>query len=261
MAVESKYVYGGSSDVGLMREVNEDYFGFHTLSEDVLLCVVADGMGSKPSTLQPGAIAAVEVIRTMQQVFEEDKELVLNNPCFFLKYAMLSANRVLGAFKMANEEQHAGFGCSISCVLLYDSKKIAFAHCGNTRINLIRLAKDGGSNIYQLSVDHTRAMELLQEGTIAPEDINVHPGRLELTSGLGFILDPVIQTYTTKLKANDILLITTKGIHYGIRSEFLSQIVLAAQDWEGASISLINAARLQQVADNMTAALMYIMDD
>ena len=259
MAIESKYIYGGSSDIGLDREVNEDYFVFHPLSEDVLLTVVADGMGSKPSDLQPAAIATVEVVRSMQTFFDLDEQMVLENPTMFLKAAMLAANRVLGAFKMANEERYAGFGCVMSCVLLYNNTKIAFAHCGNTRISTIRVNQDGSSKIMQMTQEQTKAMELFKDGVISADDVPVHPGRFELTSGLGFITDPDIQCYTGKLKVGDIVLITTKGIHYGIRPDAMSMIVLQSENWETASLSLIQGAKQEEVPDNLTAALLYIV--
>ena len=48
--------------------------------------------------------------------------------------------------------------------------------------------------------DHTQAYELLQEGKIDSETYYVHDGRLKLTSGIGKIINPRIDTISGKLQ-------------------------------------------------------------
>ena len=49
--------------------------------------------------------------------------------------------------------------------------------------------------------------------------------RLVLTSGLGILPEPKLQILDNlSIKKNDILLMTTDGIHYAIRPEALSDI-------------------------------------
>ncbi len=194
---------------------------FKPLSEDVLLCVVADGMGSQPSTLQPAAIASIEVVEACERLYKKDSEVFLENATMMLQEGLYVGNRVLGAFKISNEEKYSGFGCSITAVLVYHGNKFAFAHAGNTRLSLIRTSASGNTNIHQITEEHTVAMDLFLDGVIDSDGYYAHPDRYKLTSGLGMFKDVEMQLYDGKLKKGDILLITTDGVHYGIRPEYL----------------------------------------
>lgn len=263
MPVESIYTYGGTSDYGCIREVNEDFFDFVVLDEDTLLTVVADGAGSKQNGigLQPAVVACAEITEAVRRLYRDNPKMFLQFPAEMLQEAMAVANRVIGAFKVANEELYSGFGVCITCCLVYERTKFCFVHCGNTRLHLIRLQPDGSARILQLTHDHTKAMELLQEGTIQGDAYYAHPARYVYTSGLGVVAEPEIQAYTGKLKKGDILLMTTDGIHYAIRPEAMCDIILQAGNWTAATQALTEGAKMLKMEDNMTAALIFIQTD
>lgn len=248
-----KIIYGGISDVGYKREINEDYISAIELGDHAIFAVVADGCGSKASGLQPGSIVTREIVANIRRTFEEDEDLLFDNAEFFLRSSYLNANQVLGAFKAGNEELYAGFGASVSCVLLQDNGGMAFAHVGNTRIYLIRQEK---SLIQSMTVDHTKAFKLFTDGKISENDYYSHPDSLVLTSGLGIVADPIIQTYSGKIKEGDLLLISTDGIHYAIRPEPMAQLILQAENCHDAAQALIDGAKSQQYNDNMAAMLL-----
>lgn len=74
---------------------------------------------------------------------------------------------------------------------------------GNTRLYIIRNGK-----VNLITHDHTQAYELLQEGKIDSETYYVHDGRLKLTSGIGKIINPRIDTISGKLQEQDLVLMT-----------------------------------------------------
>ena len=88
-------------------------------------------------------------------------ELFLQNPEFFIKRAMLSANRVLGGFKMGNEERYYGYAASVTCCLFCQDGIFYMGHTGNTRLYILR-----NSALTQITRDQTKAAELLNEGKI-----------------------------------------------------------------------------------------------
>ena len=153
---------------------------------------------------------------------------------------------------------YAGFGSGVTCCVCTEQGKITFAHTGNSRIYLIRVhAKDKIPSIRQLTRDHTKAQKLLDEGHISSEHYHTHPDRLVITSCLGVHSDPVIQTYTGNLKKDDILLMTTDGIHYAIIPDAIMQLVIAAENCDGAVRTLIEAAKMQKYPDNMSAIVLW----
>lgn len=257
----SNYTYGGTSDYGYMREVNEDFLTFKALREDILLCVVADGAGSRQCgfALQPATIAATEIVDVLSHAYNTNPQMLEQYPVEMLMNAILSANRTIGVFKVANEDLYSGFGvCATVCLVIKD--KFYFAHCGNTRLYLIRHMKDDSARILQLTHDHTLASRMVEEGTLADGDeYYSHPGRYSFTSGLGITANPEIQTYSGTLKKGDLLVMTSDGIHYAIRPEYISDIILQSENWELASKALIEGAKMQKMADNMTAAIIYFL--
>lgn len=257
----TKFQYGGISDIGCKRELNEDYISITELDDHTLFAVISDGAGSKATgetPMQPASIVTREMNEIVQRVYKQDKNLLLENAEVILSEAIHCANRVLGAFKIANEELYAGFGASVTCCLLHDNNTFAFAHTGNTRLYLIRVnPKDGGISVKQLTVDQTKARDLVTEGYITLEQYHTHPDRLIITGGLGVVVDPIIQTYSGKIKDLDFLLMTTDGIHYAVRPEPMAELVIRSEKSEDAVNSLVTAAKSLQYNDNMSAIVVF----
>ncbi|MBQ3570663.1 MAG: serine/threonine-protein phosphatase [Methanocorpusculum sp.] len=263
MQDKTVYTYGGTSDCGYGREVNEDFFDFVVLSDTTLFALVADGAGSKQNGLglQPAVVAASEITEAVRRLYACDPEMFLAHPAEMLLEAVNVANRVVGAFKVANEELYSGFGVCLSCCLVYENSKFCFAHCGNSRIHLLRLQSDGSSRIIQLTQDHTKAAQLMQEDVIKGEEYYSHPARYVFTSGIGIAATPEIQTYSGQLRKGDILLLTTDGVHYAIRPEAMGDIVLQAGNLSAATKGLTDGARMLKMEDNATAALVFVHKD
>lgn len=253
----NNYMYGGFSDVGFMREINEDYISAIELDNTTLFAVIADGQGSKASSMQPASIAATEMNYIIRRVFKQDKELLLENPEVFLAEAMQAANRVIGAFKSANEELYAGFGSSVTCCLMWEGGHYSFAHAGNTRLYLIKFDKQGLPKMIQLTKDHTKARKLYDDGIITLEQYHTHPDRLVLNSGLGEWVNIEIQTYTDVMKPQDFILMTTDGIHYAVTPNPIMEFVVRSESCEDAAHVLIDAAKSQKYVDNMSALIIW----
>ena len=78
-----------------------------------------------------------------------------------------------------------------------------------------------------------------------------------ITGGLGVVVDPIIQTYSGKIKDLDFLLMTTDGIHYAVRPEPMAELVIRSEKSEDAVNSLVTAAKSLQYNDNMSAIVVF----
>lgn len=164
----NKYKIGATVDIGCERENQEDFVQFRELDDENLLCVIADGTGSRKDHPQPAPIAVLDITEHITREFEAKKDLVLSDPEFFLKDAFICSNKLLGALKMGNEEYYSGYAASVTAILLSNDYKIYLAHCGNTRAYIMR---DGKLN--QLTRDHTKAEELFEAGQIDRETLQI----------------------------------------------------------------------------------------
>ena len=156
---------------------------------------------------------------------------------------------------MGNEELFSGYSASLTCCLFMENKRITIGHAGNTRFYLMRNAQ-----LNLITHDHTHAFQLLSEGKIDKETYYVHDGRLKLTSGLGKIIDPKIEIFNGQMKDTDIVLMTTDGIHYALRPDAMTEIILnSPPEVTEATKALIKAAKeIVKYPDNMSAMIVYI---
>ena len=249
----NRYLVSAAVDIGVERESQEDFFQYKELDDDNLLCVIADGTGSRESYPQPAVIATSDIIDHIERAFHSDKNTFMMNPLMFLNDAFLSANQLIGAFKVANEEIFSGYAASVSAILLSNGNMLYCAHAGNTRVYLFR-----NGDVMQLTVDHTKAAELLADGKIDYQTYHIHTDRLKMTSGIGLIADPKIQLFSGATLSNDLFVMTTDGIHYALQLEYIKQFVLNAANEDEAAQSLILAAKGDvKYPDNMSAAIIH----
>ena len=120
---------------------------------------------------------------------------------------------------MGNEERYYGYAASVTCCLFCQDGFFYMGHTGNTRLYILR-----NSALTQITRDQTKAAELLNEGKIDLETYHVHPDRLVITDGLGVLLKPHIQILHGKLKENDIVLMSTDGLHYAVQPDAMATI-------------------------------------
>lgn len=253
----AEYYYAGSTDAGFKRKLNEDYVDAVKLSDKCLFIVIADGMGSRETGIQPAQVSCRLICQEILRIYKDDPTLLFENAEQILPIIIRCPNEVLGAFKTANEEIYSGIGSTLTCCLLTPERRMFLAHIGNSRLYLIR-NKSGISGIRQLTTDHTAARELLDRNRITAEEYYTHHERNRLTSALGYVFEPEIQVMSTTLKQNDILLLTTDGIHYAVRQEAMLDIVIASDNCRAAADNLIDAAKMLEYNDNMTAAVIYV---
>ncbi len=246
------YGIGGLSDVGPERVHNEDYVQYAEPNDRTMLAVIADGAGSADDRPTPSSIAAESIIADVQAICREEPELLAAFPETVLKMCVRAAGRILDAFKMGNDELYAGYASSVTCILLMEEGRICVCHCGNTRLYILR---DG--RMTQMTADHTVGWRMVDEGLLSQEQYYLHPDRLKLTSSLGMYPDPELQVFSGKIRENDILVLTTDGLHYAVRTEVMAELVLESTSPEEASQTLIAAAKSTGYPDNMSSIVLY----
>ena len=248
----NRYEIGGTIDIGPNRESQEDFMQYKELDDDRVLCLIADGSGSRSEYPKPAPIISMNILEQLERFFKYDPNLFMKNPLMFMKEAFFQANKLIGSFKIASEELFSGYASSVTLLLLAEEHKFYVAHCGSTRLWMLR-----EGTLRQITRDHTKAMDLLNEGVIDQETYYVHPDRLVLTSCIGVMAEPEIQLRQGVFKQNDMFLLTTDGVHYAIRPEYISQIILdSPPSCEAATNNLIIAARdVSKYPDNMCAMM------
>ena len=253
MAVD--YVsYSGKSYVGFNMNTNEDYFLFNESDfGDCLFTSIADGSGAKNGTFRPSSIAVHQTETFLKRLYNKNTQLLLDNSKLFMEQAFLSANDVLIGFKLGDEEGRLNYATAMTCAFLERNGKLTFGHAGNTRLYIIRDQK-----VLQLTKDHTEGQKLVDSGVISEESYYTAIERLMLYNGIGISATPIVQVGQIQLKKNDVIVMTTDGIHYAYRKEAFFDILMNTQTMDEAAEQMVETAlQLKVYPDNISVNVIW----
>ena len=151
--------WGARTDVGLLREHNEDSF----LVKPPLFAV-CDGMGGHAA----GEVASSIAVETISAHMPEHADDVLLGTAVETANAAVIEGAVQGVGK-------PGMGCTASCALV-EKGKMAIAHVGDSRIYLLHQGM-----LVRLTHDHSYVEELVDAGEITADEARLHPSRSVIT--------------------------------------------------------------------------------
>ena len=222
--------FGNFSDVGRVRQENEDYFGYFSTPNGELW-VVCDGMGGHVG----GKRASLLAVETISKVVKESVETA---PLVILTRAVEEANRAI----FDEAEQHPelkGMGTTAAILLANkNSPSDAFiAHVGDSRIYLLRQGK-----LKQLTSDHSMVAEMVQRGLITAEEAEHHPERNIITRAIGHKPTVEVTTARIALCKRDRLILCSDGITGPVKDEdiILQAIGTSAQHLSERLVQLAN---------------------
>jgi PPM family protein phosphatase len=257
MKVRTGIEISSQSDIGCVRQNNEDSFGYWEPEDDQQflrkgrVAVVADGMGGYEGG-QEASRLAVETLVAVYRDFGGD------DPQAALVEALQAAHEEIRQFSFAHPELRGmGTTCTAAAIVRvgdagaeYDA--LYYVHVGDTRLYLIR---DG--QIHRVTRDHSYVGRLVESGLITPEQAETHPQRNILTAALGTNPDLVMDSpeHPEPLRPDDVLVICTDGL-WGLVHD--AEILHAIEDKspEQAGRKLIELARERGGPDNITVEIL-----
>jgi protein phosphatase len=246
------------TDVGCVREGNEDNFGYDTRRG---IFVVCDGMGGHSA----GEVASKIAVETLLGYFHEGTQkasaLPLTKPsenvsqrARNLGEAIQLANNAIRAAACRDQEQ-AGMGSTIACVLV-DDIFVSIGHVGDSRVYLVR---EGA--IQQLTQDHSLVMQHVRLGLISPE--NAEESKLQniITRALGpaEIVEPDLDEMIAA--SDDIFVLASDGLTRVLADHVILEAVTAAVDLKNACNHLIQLAKEAGCDDNITCLLIRFVEE
>ena len=237
----------GKTDVGRVRQENQDDYRAGELPGGAVWALVCDGMGGAKG----GREASQGACNVIENFFQEQyAQCGAGQEEPFLKKALLYANRFVFQ-KAAHEEALAGMGTTAVCALVR-SGNVYLCHAGDSRAYLIRDGK-----LTQLTHDHSYVQELVDCGTITEEEAEHHPQKNIITKALGvdYRLEP--EFTAAKLKREDRLLLCTDGLTNMVPVEEMEEL-LAQGVFYDLPDRLIEAANAHGGSDNITALLLAV---
>lgn len=238
------FEFGNSTDVGKVREQNEDYLGyFDTVNGHVF--VVCDGMGGHVA----GAAASRLAVENIKQFFENS---FYDDPISAIQKSIESANQHLIDYTIENPDLK-GMGTTIVLLLIRDDK-VYYAHVGDSRIYLF-----SSGNLIRLTKDHSLVQNLVDQGIIKEEDAENHPRKNEILQALG--ISQKINISVCKEPAipsnGDIFLLCSDGLTSMVSEKKIAEILFKKNVIQEKAISLVNNANNNGGYDNTTVQLIH----
>jgi len=237
------------SDIGCLRQNNEDSFGYWEPEDDQQflrkgrLAVVADGMGG----YEGGQEASRLAVETLVEVY---RDFGGDDPQAALVEALQAAHEQIRQYSFAHPELRGmGTTCTAAAIV---QDALYYVHVGDTRLYLIR---DG--QITRVTRDHSYVGRLVESGMISPEEAENHPQRNILTAALGTNPDLIMDSpgQPEPLRPEDVLLICSDGLWGLVRdSEILDSV--ENKSAEQAGRRLIELARERGGPDNITVEIL-----
>src|SRR6202453_4888975 len=234
--------YAVRSDVGLLREGNEDsaYAGPRLLA-------VADGMGGHAA----GEVASAVTIGAMAEL--DTDRYAGTDLLADLSNAVASANMRLQQMIIANPAVE-GMGTTLTAVLWFDGHA-AVCHIGDSRGYLLRAGQ-----LYQITHDHTLVQSLVDEGRITEDDVSTHPQRSLLLRALDgrSIGEPDLSVH--EAQPGDRYLLCSDGLSGVVSDETLRDTLASIAEPEAVTRQLIELALLGGGPDNITCIVADVID-
>ena len=239
----------GASDVGHVRDGNEDAWYFADPGPDLLLALVADGLGGHNA----GEVASALAVAEFRHQVESGS--LAPGTRRDLQGAMLDimARRAHVAIGDAGQRDPncKGMGTTLTAVLVGPAGG-TLAQVGDSRCYLWR-----GGVVEQLSTDQTIAQQLLDSGRIDERLFATHPDRNRLAQCLGLEdvfnpLKPVITPFDWS--PGQRLLLCSDGLTDMVDDATISRLV-AIEPLQEAVQALVRAALEAGGRDNVTTVL------
>ena len=233
--------YAVRSDVGLLREGNEDsaYAGPHLLA-------IADGMGGHAA----GEVASAVAISALAPL---DASTAGVDMLQALADAVALANASLQEITQSDPATE-GMGTTLTA-LLWAGAEVALCHIGDSRAYLLR-----SGEFYQITHDHTLVQSLVDEGRLTPEAAASHPQRSLVMRALQSSIpaDPDLTMLHAQL--GDRYLLCSDGLSDVVSDDTLGKTLQQLTDLDEAVDQLIDLAIRSGGPDNITCVLADVVD-
>ena len=220
MSQDLSFRAAGRSDVGLVRENNEDsgFIGKHFL-------LVADGMGGHAA----GELASSTAVSIVAQV-DANKDKLEDLDKKILGIPNVITKELKNA--IAKDSARAGMGTTLTSAVL-EGNLLKISQVGDSRAYLVRDKK-----IIRLTKDQTYIQSLIDNNEISEDEAKSHPQRSLLLQAIDGIAESIPVLSTHEIFKNDKLILCSDGLTNVVSDKEILEIINKF-DYVGAVSALI----------------------
>jgi protein phosphatase len=242
---------GAKTDLGCIRENNEDKFEFFQPDDEDVLATkgsfyaVADGMGGHAA----GQIASEIALKTTMRAYYADPSPMVEDS---LRSAIQQANGLIYDASRAISERN-GMGTTVTA-LVVRGEEAFIAQVGDSRCYRLR-----GSRIEQLTDDHSWVNEQVKRGAMSLEEAEMSPFRNVITRSIGNAPGVDVDILTHQLEAGDQFLLCSDGLSNEVTTDEMRDAMHKGSPSQ-AAWDLVDLALDRGGSDNCTVLILRILD-
>jgi len=237
----------GLSDVGRVRELNEDNWHWAVMDDDTVLYAVADGMGGHDRGEVASQIAVETLFSAAKEALAEAPDREVSTLRELLRQSVQTANR---AVVSAGEENDSNMGTTLTCGLLYKGTEAVVANVGDSRAYLLREGK-----LKTISQDHSLVAYLVQLGELTAEEARTHPSGNILVRSIGSMPEVEVDVYHLEVQSGDRLMLCSDGLWGELPDADILDIMTSRTAPEEACQALVDRANEAGGRDNTTLVI------
>jgi PPM family protein phosphatase len=224
------------TDTGRKRVRNEDAYVF-----EPPLFGIADGMGGARAGEVAAGIAAAALKDGRRAVDGEAS----------LEAIIGEANRRVWERSVADPHT-AGMGTTVTVAFVDTAaERVVFGHVGDSRAYRLR-----GTELEQITTDHSLVAELVESGVLTPEEAERHPQRSAITRAVGTERAIEADVFSVPGRPGDLFLLCSDGLTDMLTEDEIAAALLGAgREPPAAAKALVDAANEHGGEDNITVVL------
>lgn len=230
--IELSWTSTGLSHVGKIRNINEDSI---LERPEIGLWVVADGMGGHAA----GDVASRMIVTELGEIerrFEMDADVAL------VRERLEQVNRRL----LESAPRRGGITGSTVAILLACGQRATALWAGDSRVYVYR-----DNRLAQLTRDHSRVREWIDQGLLEPEEAREHPASNIITRAVGADIALELESAEFDVMAGDIFLLCSDGLSNEVTDEEM-EAALVTRDCTRATQQLLGLVLSRRARDNVS---------
>ncbi len=236
----------GLTDVGNVREQNQDAFRILTLPNDALAALVCDGMGGARAGNIASRLACEVFSGEIERSFSPD--MTLDELERMLRSAATLAN--ISVYEHAQiSPDYEGMGTTLVAALVCERGTLVL-NIGDSRAYLIN-----GDGVRCITTDHSVVELMVRRGELTPEQAKTHPSKNLITRAVGTGTQVLADVFRVEAGKNDNILLCSDGLSNLLADQEILFEVAHGANKADCCQRLLEIAKERGAPDNVTSVL------
>jgi len=240
-----KLEVGAKTDVGLVRDHNEDSFCVNMKNR---IFIVADGMGGHAA----GEVASNQLKDYIEEYVVQADETDADAIDRHLQEAVQRANRHIHDLGLEDAAKR-GMGTTAT-ILIFTEDFYYIAQVGDSRAYLFR-----NGELTQLTKDHSKVYQLYEHGLITKDEIEDHPYSNIITRSIGTRPTVEADIYRGGVREGDRFLLCSDGLSGEVKDRGIGEVLRDHDTPHECCDELVRQALRNGGRDNVTVLVVDVI--